>query len=62
VDIVITKDNFRTLANVVIVNPTHTNLVQHVLTTTTHAVTIAIQNKARFTQNEHQEMISFPLP
>jgi hypothetical protein len=32
--------------DVVIVDLTHTNIVQHVLTTTTHAVTIIAQNKA----------------
>jgi len=45
-DIVIIKNNFWTLANVVIVDLTCTNLVQHVLMTITHATTIVVQNKA----------------
>jgi hypothetical protein len=40
VDIVITKDDFRTLANIIIVNSTHIDLVQHALTMTTHATMI----------------------
>jgi hypothetical protein len=47
VDIVITRDNFRTLANVVIVDLICINLVQHALTTTMHATIIAFQDKAR---------------
>jgi len=45
VDIVITRDIFRILVDVVIVNLTHTNLVQHALTTT-HPTTVIAQNKA----------------
>jgi hypothetical protein len=46
IDIVIIRNNFWTLANVVIVDPIHTNLVQHALTTT-HVTTVATQkNKA----------------
>jgi hypothetical protein len=44
-DIVITKDDFSTLANIVIVDPTHTNLVQHVLSMTMHVATIVAQDK-----------------
>jgi len=44
-DIVITKDDFWTLANIVIANPTHTNLVQLVLSMTMHVATIAAQDK-----------------
>ncbi len=40
VDIVITKDDFQTLAKIVIVNSTHIDLVQHAFTTTTHAIII----------------------
>jgi hypothetical protein len=47
VDIVITKDSFRTLADIIIANMTHTNLVQHALMTTMHVTTIATQDKAR---------------
>jgi hypothetical protein len=45
VDIVITKDDFRTLVDVVIVDPTCTNLVQHV-STTTHAIIVVAQDNA----------------
>ncbi len=61
-DIVITKDNFQTLANVVITNLIYMDLVQHVLTTIMHAMTFATQTKHDPTQNECQEMISFPFP
>jgi hypothetical protein len=44
-DIVITKNDFWTLANIVIANPTHTNLVQLVLSMTMHVATIAAQDK-----------------
>ncbi len=46
-DIVITRDDFWTWVDVVIANPTHTNLVQCPSTTTTHVTTFAIQNKAQ---------------
>jgi len=45
-DIVITRDIFQTLVDVVIVNLIHTNLVQHASTMTTHPTTIIAQNKA----------------
>jgi hypothetical protein len=45
VDIMITN-NFCTLADVVITNPTHTNLVQCASMTRLHIVTIVVQNKA----------------
>jgi hypothetical protein len=45
-DIVIIKNDFHTLANVIIVDSTHTNLVQHVSTTTPHASTVAAKGKA----------------
>jgi hypothetical protein len=44
-DIVITRNDFRTLANVVITNPTRTNWGQRTLMTTTHATIVAAQNK-----------------
>ncbi len=44
-DIVITRDDFWTWANVVIANPTCTNLVQCASTMTTHVTIVAIQNK-----------------
>jgi hypothetical protein len=47
-DIVITRDCFRILADVVIIDLTHTDLVQHASTMTTHAMTIIVQDKARF--------------
>jgi len=46
VDIVITRNNFRTLADVVIVDSTHPNLVQCASTTTMHVATIVAQNRA----------------
>jgi hypothetical protein len=46
VDIVITKDIFQTFVDIIIVNLTHTNLMQHALTTTTHPTTVIAQNKA----------------
>jgi hypothetical protein len=46
-DLVITINGFRTLANVVITSPTHTNWVQRTLMTTTHATTVAAQNWAQ---------------
>jgi hypothetical protein len=47
VDIIITIDNFQTLAIVVIVDLTHTNLVQCVLTMTTHLAIVVTQDKTR---------------
>jgi len=46
VDIVITRDSFQTLADVVIIDPTRPNLVQHVFTTITHAMIVVTQDKA----------------
>lgn len=48
VDIVIIRNDLKTLVDVAIVDPTYTNLVHHVSTTTTHATIIATQNNARF--------------
>jgi hypothetical protein len=47
VDVVITRDNFCTLANVVIADLTHIDLVQHALMMAAHVATIAIQYKAQ---------------
>ncbi len=47
VDVVITKDNFQTLVDIVIVNQIRTDLVQHASTMIVHAATIAAQNKAQ---------------
>jgi hypothetical protein len=47
VDIIITKDNFWTLANIVIGNPTRTDLAQWISTMTTYAMMMAAQDKAR---------------
>jgi hypothetical protein len=46
VDVVITRDNFCTLANVVIADLTRIILVQHALMMVAHVATIAIQDKA----------------
>jgi hypothetical protein len=43
----ITKDNFHTLMDLVIVNPTLTNMVQWTSTMTRHATMMAIQEKTR---------------
>jgi hypothetical protein len=46
-DLVITKDNFQTLMDVVIADLTRTNLMQCVSMTTLHVTTIVTQDKAR---------------
>ncbi len=46
-DIVIIRDNFQTLANVVITNLIRSNLVQYAWTTIAHATIVVIQDKAR---------------
>jgi hypothetical protein len=46
VDIVIIRNSFGTMANVFIIHLIHIDLVQCASTTTTHATTIVIQNKA----------------
>jgi hypothetical protein len=46
VDIVITKDDFQTLVDIVIVNQIRIDLVQRALTMIVHVTTIAAQNKA----------------
>jgi hypothetical protein len=46
-DIVITRDGFQTLVDIIITDPTRTNLVQCASTTTTHVATIVAQNKTR---------------
>jgi len=50
--IVITKDSFQTLMNVVIADPIHTDLVQCASITITHAMIVVTQNKTR--QNPHR--------
>jgi hypothetical protein len=44
VDILITKDSFHTLMDIVVIDPTHTNMVQQALTTS-HVVMMATQKK-----------------
>jgi hypothetical protein len=46
-DIVITKKIIQTLADVFITSSTHTNFMQRVLTTTTHAAIVVVQDKTR---------------
>jgi hypothetical protein len=46
VDFLITKNNFRTLMDIVIVDSTHTNMVQQALTTS-HVVMMATQKKTQ---------------
>jgi hypothetical protein len=46
VDIVIAKDNFQTLANVVIVDLICIDLVQHAMTTITHGTIVVVQDKS----------------
>jgi hypothetical protein len=45
VDILITKDNFWTLINVIINDLTHTDMVQKALTTITHAMMMVAKEK-----------------
>jgi hypothetical protein len=45
-DIVTTRDNFQTLVDIVIANPTCTNLVQHVSMKTTHPIVVDAQDNA----------------
>jgi hypothetical protein len=47
VDIVTIKDNFCTVTNVVIIDPTRTNLVYCVSTMTTHVVIVAAHDKTQ---------------
>jgi hypothetical protein len=61
VDILITKNGFHALLDLVIANPTHTNMVQRESMKTTHATTMATQKKTRSYIIEHQAMTSFPL-
>jgi hypothetical protein len=46
-DIVITRNSFQTLANIVIVNLTHIDLVQCALTMIVHAIIVVAQDKAQ---------------
>ncbi len=46
-DIITTRNNFQTLTNVIIVNPTGIDLVQCASMTTMHAITDVIQKKAQ---------------
>jgi hypothetical protein len=46
-DIVITRNDFQTLVNVVIIDLTCTNWGQCTLMTTTHATIVAAQNKTQ---------------
>jgi len=46
-EIVITKDNFKTITNIVIIDPTCINLVQDVSTMTMYAMIVASQKKAQ---------------
>jgi hypothetical protein len=45
--VVITKNNFHTLMDLVIANLTHTNMVQRTSTMTTHATTMVAQEKTQ---------------
>jgi len=40
------KNNFQTMVNIVITDPTRPDLVQHASTMTMHVATVAIQDKA----------------
>jgi len=46
-DIVIIRNNFCTLADIIIANPSHIDLVQHVSTMIMHVATIIVQNNAQ---------------
>jgi hypothetical protein len=52
-DIFITRDNFQTLMDVVIIDLTCINMVQRTLTMTTHAMTMAAQETTHHTPSEH---------
>jgi glucose-6-phosphate 1-dehydrogenase len=47
IDILITRDNFQTLMDVVFANSIRTNMVQRASTTITHATMMATQKKTR---------------
>jgi hypothetical protein len=44
-DIFIIKNSFQTLVDIIIVDLTHLDLVQHVLTTIVHATIVVVQDK-----------------
>jgi hypothetical protein len=46
-DILITKDGFQTLMDVIIVDSIHTNMVQRASTTMTHVMMMVAQEKTR---------------
>ncbi len=46
--VIITRDYFWILADVVFTNPIHTNLVQHASTMTMHVTIVVVQNKTWF--------------
>jgi hypothetical protein len=48
VDIIITRDDFHTLANIVIANLTYIDLVQHASTMIVHAATVEIKTRHDF--------------
>jgi hypothetical protein len=62
VDIVITRDSFQTLANVVIIDSTRPNLVEHVFTIITHATIVAAQDKAQSYTKRTPRDDFIPLP
>jgi hypothetical protein len=60
-DIVIIKDSFCTLANVVIIDLTYRDLVQHVSMMTTHVAIIVTQDKAQSYTKEMPKNDFIPL-
>jgi hypothetical protein len=59
-DIVITRDYFWTLEDVVITDLIHIDLVQHALTTTMHPTTLLLKTRRNPTQSKLHEMILIP--
>jgi len=60
-DILITKDDFWTLMDVIIANSIRTNMLQWTLMMITHVAMMAIQRKHDHMLSEHHVMTSFPL-
>jgi hypothetical protein len=60
-DILITKNNFQTLVDIVIANPTHINMVQRASTMTTHVMMMVAQEKTRSYNERTLGNDSFPL-
>jgi hypothetical protein len=58
---IITKDNFHTLMDIIIVDSICINMVQQTSTMTSHVVTWLLKKKHDPMLDKHQTMTSFPL-